>query len=610
MALSASSLLATATARRAKILEQEDAQVAFEWSLSTKTYDDFVAYSNYLSDRAGKTTDPSKQLSYQKAIVGARKGYVSNDIQRANIDVIEGRSTDTAKYGTMATLYHQAIDNGDYDLAQSLNLQLDNLSVKIQLAATAAAEAAQRVASTLAQNGVKTLKDLATQIKTGDQIITLGNGTLVKPVKLLNNELQAGQGADTYFKDLYDTTKALQGLVVDAYHSATTQDAVNSIESSFKDQIEGTAKYGIVTGADGKTKQLSMGDIELAYRSQAANNPIYSVTTSLDQATGKQAFAFKENKIDDFTWTRNDDGSYSATPTRVVVSSPGQTLDTQITKDGYVIGKGGGVPGQGSVNGGQGTAKNDTSLSIKNRLQSFGITATQGADGTLDLFVPGIGETKGTIMPDGSLRYFGPQGQYSGGNAGLYEVNIQNGQAREVAPDETSDFGTNSAFGGMLSQASQRGKNYIQQLAGLSPVSQVAPVDLRGANLSGMASNNFTAPNGINTAHDFSGTGSPVTSKLLQGASFTQGNIQQEKFAAIQVQAAAEAKQLQAANVSNLNQTPVAQVASNGAPIRQLTVAQPVAQPRVTVQPVKLPTISNAPMMSHATSNGFSLQGG
>jgi hypothetical protein len=292
------------------------------------------------------------------------------------------------------------------------------------------------------------------------------------------------------------------------------------------------------------------------------------------------------------------------------VTDPNQQLNTRLTNEGYIVGKDkngkdivntGKTDKNGNYVPGSADIKKGDDITIGNRLKSLGFygtgaggSITGNSDGTLDLITPDGNQVKASIMPDGSVRYFGQPGDYSGGQAGLYEINLLTKATREVAPDEASDFGNASTFGGLLSQPSERGQNYIKNLAGLSPVREVAPVDLRHAGIGQIGARPFLqAPGGISTANDFSGNGSPVTARLLQGANFTQGNIQKEKAAAIALQAQRDAAAyLQGTVGGNLNQMPVAQYASNGQPIRQLTVAKPVAQPRISVAPVIQPKLS------------------
>lgn len=129
---STSSLLRSAATAAAKQRDYEDALAAYEWTNSVKTYADYVAYDNYLSNRMNAAIDPGDKLSYQKKIDSARSGYISNEIQRQSINVVEGKISNPDKYNRMVQLYHWAADSGQNDLAQSLRGRIDSLSVTIQ----------------------------------------------------------------------------------------------------------------------------------------------------------------------------------------------------------------------------------------------------------------------------------------------------------------------------------------------------------------------------------------------------------------------------------------------------------------------------------------------
>lgn len=139
-------LLRSAAAAQKKIQAQQDAQVAYDYANSPKTYDDYVKYTDYLTKRSKSVTDPSTALTLQKTFDSAYKGYISNEIQRATIDTLEGRGTSIDKYNKIYGFMDQAMKSGQYDLAQSLNLQLDNLYVNIQNEAQRAQDASQRLA--------------------------------------------------------------------------------------------------------------------------------------------------------------------------------------------------------------------------------------------------------------------------------------------------------------------------------------------------------------------------------------------------------------------------------------------------------------------------------
>lgn len=139
------SLLRSAQAAQKKIKAQQDAQIAYDYANSAKTYDDYIRYTDYLTKRSKSVTDPSTALTLQKTFDSAYKGYISNEIQRATIDTLEGRGTSIDKYNKVYGFMDQAMKAGQYDLAQSLNLQLDNLYVNIQNEAQRAQDAAQRL---------------------------------------------------------------------------------------------------------------------------------------------------------------------------------------------------------------------------------------------------------------------------------------------------------------------------------------------------------------------------------------------------------------------------------------------------------------------------------
>lgn len=594
---SITSLLKSAQAAREKIQNTQDAIYEYQYQLSPKTYNDFVDFQNYFQDRLNKTSDPSDMLTLTKKINSARSGYISNEIQRASIDVIEGRSTNTEKYGKIVDLFYQALDNGNYDLAQSLNLQLDNLSVTIQNEQ----EAAQRVAGTLAMNGFKSVKQLNTAITKGLDPVALPDGSYIKSIPMLEEELKTnGSTQFGLFTELEESINTLRQTALDAYQSATTQEAVDSIESTFGELLTGQKTFTI------GGVSLTGEEIGLAARSAMANNPLYSAEQVYNEATGSQEFKLTKNKIDNFVWVVNDDGTYSAVQERTKSVSPYQNLNARITNDGYFIGAGDQIGTGDTLDLSGDKGKN---LSIKSRLEAAGYTIDGETKdgGVFTIILPDSGKrVQATIQPDGSVRYFGDPGNYSGGSSGLYEINIFNGSTREVAPDETSDFGVQSQFGGNLSQATAAGRNYINAY--------------QGKNLGGYQ---YVDPSSvISTALDFSGKGTAVMGSAFQGGlPGLQGGITMQKRIAQEAEQraaalAAPTNIAQGATAFDLNTTPVRQFASNGAPVKQLTVS-PVQAPtvnKVTVaQPQKKLTVAPAKPnsgMSLGTASGFSLQGG
>lgn len=138
-------LLRSASSARKKVQAQQDAQVAYDYSNSAKTYEDYIRYNDYLQKRAKNITDPGEALTLQKTSDSSYKSYISNEIQRQTINTLEGRGTSVDKYNKIYGFMDQAMQSGQYDLAQSLNLQLDNLGISIQNESIRAQEAAQRL---------------------------------------------------------------------------------------------------------------------------------------------------------------------------------------------------------------------------------------------------------------------------------------------------------------------------------------------------------------------------------------------------------------------------------------------------------------------------------
>lgn len=565
-------LLKSAASARSKQQAYEDSVAAYEWENSAKTAEDWDWYQKYLSDRGQRATDPSDGLSIQRKLRSAENQYVSQEIERASIDVLEGRATNQEKYGKMVELFYRAVDRGNYDLAQNLRYRLDSLSITIQNEQ----EKAQGVARTMANNQVKDLKSLIKAMEKGIQNedgtisgVELGDGTIVRPLSVIENDIRTnGDSYGTLWADARDTVMAIQQVVADTYNSLGDQEAVDRMEndSRLRPILEGEATFKI------GGKSLSMQDIDLAYRSALANNPLYSPIVSRDPTTGAQTFSLQKNKTDDFIWAVTDDGMYEAIEVQSKNISPTQTLDTQITGEGSIVGLAD-ANGNANINLGTGQVRPNDDMTIKNRLAAAGIIAEAGDDGKIKLTLPdGSVYSDAVIMPDGSVRYFGQPGEYSGGQSGLYQIDTLSGNIREVSPDETSDFGIGSKFGGQLSKTTAAGKNYIKNLVGLNPATRRLPL---------------TAP--ISVTNDFSGNGAPVTSNLLQGAALTRQAVEAEERArqeiaqrALQAQEQAQ-RNLQSGRVPNLNQTPVRQFAANGQPVKQLTVTAPAPTPRITV---------------------------
>lgn len=576
------SLLKSAASAKKRVQAQQDAEVAFNWENSAQTYDDYREYTNYLEGRRTSTSDASQALSYDKTLRAASRSYTSNEIQRVQMAIMEGRASTQDKMGAVQDLFYQAQDNGDYNLAQNLLSQWDGLSVKLQNEQDTAAKAFSASSS-------KAKTAFMNSLTKGLDDVTLPNGQKVTPLAAISEHFSNTGDTEGTLKAAQDTLEALRDVVIDQYQNASTQEEVDKLEEKYGAGLANIDKE-LTVNLGGKN--LSTQDVVNGIANDQMNNPKYGLQAVRNEATGKNEFKLKENNIEKLDYVRQIDPStgeeyYVPATIRTgadkvytgVNQGEGLGINTQLTDQGEVIGSDV-KKGKGQTNAGTGTAKRDDSLSIGNRLRNLGIQVDQNGT-TLSIKLPGENVARqATLQSDGSVRYYGDDGQ-------LYEVGtidrnlgtdttpqqFKAGEIRSVAPDEISDFGTQSKFGGTLSQASAQGSRYAQDITGkvTSP------------------SNVLSGP--IRTGNDFRGFGTNVgdaglqgTSAILQSAGSTRAQLQleQTKQQMLQAQALA-AQQLQATNTFNLNQTPVQQLASNGVLKRQLQVSAPTAQPRVVV---------------------------
>lgn len=138
---SVSALLNQARAALKKQQSLEEEVAAYEYDLSPKDQESFKKYSDFLSNRVKQVqaTDPSKALSLQRKITGAQRTFSSSELTRESIAIAEGNGSKPQKLNKMISLYRQALENGDENLAQRIQLQADSLQVQIQNEAMAAA---------------------------------------------------------------------------------------------------------------------------------------------------------------------------------------------------------------------------------------------------------------------------------------------------------------------------------------------------------------------------------------------------------------------------------------------------------------------------------------
>jgi hypothetical protein len=584
------SLLKSAQAAQKKVRQQEDAIENYNWQSSAQTYDDFVNYSKYLKQRLSTASDVSEQLGYQTTLRSAQRSYTSNEIQRATQAVMSGNATTGDKMDTVRNLFKQAIANNDANLAQNLFSTWQTLSIQQQNEQAAALKQFQAAGKAASDAMVHDLTK-------GYEDVTLPTGQKVTPLAAIAQDFENTGGSSATWQAAQDTMEALRGIIIDKYNNATTQEEVTKLEDKYGKGLVNIDKE-LTISIGGKT--LNAQDIVNAAANDKFNNPIYGLKAVRNDATGQNEYKLTENNVESIDYVRQIDpqGNEVYVPAQIRTdqnslffgsSDQGRGLDTQITNNGEVIGANDSKYNQqqaGQINAGSSRVNRDQSQTIGNRLKELGIIATQNGT-TIKIKLPGENvERTATIQPDGSIRYFADNGQIA--EVSLVDKNIgtdtnqiiqQKGVPRLVDPNENSDFGTTSAFGGQLSQASAQGVRYTNDILGRVPVNNV----------------HINGNQPINVGNNFTGTGTAATSGLLQGASQTRQAIYlQQQEAAMQQQQQQATAQLQATATFNLNQTPVQQTTTKGVRKKQLAVAPAIATPRIVVaDPAPTPKITS-----------------
>jgi hypothetical protein len=168
---SASSLIKSAVTISDQVNAYNDEVQSLQWDASAKTEADYRAYVNYLNKRSSNLrgtnsiTNNTKAVEIQKTIIGAQKTFTSAQVQRASISVVMGNASLTDKYSTVLHLYNEAGRAGDAGLQQSLALQADQLSQRIQYQNDAAASATSTLAKATATKAGAAQQSVATQLE-------------------------------------------------------------------------------------------------------------------------------------------------------------------------------------------------------------------------------------------------------------------------------------------------------------------------------------------------------------------------------------------------------------------------------------------------------------
>lgn len=420
-----SSLLKSAETAQKRIQQQNDAEVAYEWQMSAKTYGDLQAYSQYINTQASKTSDPSALLTYQKASDGARSAFTSNEIQRQSIDVLEGRTTNTQKKSAMTDLYFAAADAGNLDLAQSLNLQIDNLDVKIQ----GEADAAQALAGKLAALNAKSVGDAIDTLKGySDQLNTLFQE---KGVKGFTDEMTSyAKELGVQPGDFFGMHLRIAQEINSTYDNALASDSDPSNQRTYQQEKNAfnTQASIALPSVNGSTLKVSYQD--LVNQADAARTG-QTIFRTVDTGEGT---VFERNKETGFVWGRDENGNYRAIPVyQPNTDYTSQTYSTKVDSNGntiYLDKNGATVATQsknGSVQGVNGKSINDAAKrNYSDLLKQNGFNIISDSGGYIEIANPmgqkingigvDIGNASETIRlyknPDGQLQIVGDNNQY------------------------------------------------------------------------------------------------------------------------------------------------------------------------------------------------------
>lgn len=572
---SISSLLKSAEATQRRIRQQQDAEVAYEWQLSAKTYADFQAYSKYLDTQAKTTNDPSELLGYRKSIDGARSGYVSNEIQRKSIDVLEGRSTNTQKKEDMTKLFYEAYDAGNLDLAQGLNLQIDNLDLRIQ----AEAESAQALAGKMAALNAKSVDDAIDQLKGYSE--ELNNLYREKGVKAFTKEMSAyADELGVEPGDFFGMHLRLAQEINSVYDSALASDTDPDNQRKFqkaKNAFNTTASIKL-PGANGNNLSVTYQDLVDQADAARTGQTLFRTVQTSDGTT------FERNKETGFVWGRDENGNYRAISMynpktdytsgtfRTKQDSKGNTiyLDSAGTEVA-IRGK------DGNVRGLNGKSIDDAAKqSYKDLLAQNGFNVISGDGDYIEVATPT--ELVGTLASDTVRLYVNRDGKL--------QIADEGGQMYNLEFDETT---------GQV----KRDRNGLVALLKDTP----NPITMLDDNFSQEFINKLdksTLPQGAIGIVD---TGLAST-QLLKAGEFTRADIaDKQRIAQLEI-ARREAQNRQAQAVQAIQPTINPQLTPKvniQAPIDSVQRLQPVSQ-----KPLQSPT--TADMLQGGGSRGIRLQ--
>lgn len=614
---STTSLLKTQRSRQQTIWDQQDAIADYEWTLSDKSPEALQAYLAHYQDRLNNPqADPAKALSYTKKLTSANKAFTSNEIQRASIDIIEGRQPEQYKINVLENLYSQAYQNGDYDLAQSLRLQLDNQYVKMQNAALAGrggggggGSASVSAAITAALGDVKDgnvpfgdLKGLTVS----DIVNVLNEGGLNNAQDVLTKAAGGPDGLQKIFGDAnVNPLQAIAGM------SASMYDQASAMVQQITDPVE-KAKALNNLNKQIQTDKITIGGKTFTLAElKAESDNISQGNPSIRFVSGPNGLVAQGRPTVDYTFSYDEQGNPVQLPNSANASAKNLYGDTTVgaTVQGYQPGeqvyyrynKAGGlevVPhdeaydknGKSKLADQNGKIKDTKKYYDKNAiLESAGFkVSTDGktyivADPRLREQLAEKGITESAISGDGVVVDSSGNVRFKTADGQLFQTVTDSFDAQgkgvthiyDVKPQSTTDFISR----GKLAPTTTNVLG-TQMLTNLQ--NDISGASLQGAN----------------------------TSRYLQNAGGTSGILQQA--ASLQQLQNMKTEQLR---VQALQAAPKLQVVAPYQPPTPIRVNQTVYQPPLKVQNVAVPQLTvtrpTAPTLSGSLQGGGGrIQGG
>ena len=299
-------LLRTQKSRQQEIWNQEDAIKDYEWTLSEKSAEDFLAYTQHYKDRLQSPgVDGDKILTYQKRLTSANKAYTSNAIQRASIDIIEGKQPEEYKIGVLEDMYRQAYAIGDMDLAQGLRYQLDNQYVQMQN---------------------RQLLEMAAYGRGGYGGGSYGSSssdlkTFIGDVKAIKDDVKAGNFlvADNltlngviFTLDKYGTNEAMKLLARYDIKADTPMQFIQATLAGAYKQLTGFANQ--IPDEAEKMKMLSDINAQINTDSIKIGGKSFNLATLeqmvMDEAEGNPSYRFKQAPNGDYVLEKRDNIKY------------------------------------------------------------------------------------------------------------------------------------------------------------------------------------------------------------------------------------------------------------------------------------------------------------